>query len=378
MRAKSFIRYTCVFVLCALGLAYIHGPAIVANWHATQWEDGKFFSYNAAEIHSLMDCFRKHDADPELYRPLSANIYYFLCGNKVEFYHGVNVLFLLLNSLLLYRLATLFLGPWWAGLPAVLFCTRYAPIEIVLHTCEFQELLPVSFVLLSVDLFIRCRRNRDVRLLACSALTFCLALLSKEPTVILPGLLLTWGWLFDERDEIWEWLVHPAIAVVWLTLYFFVIPRSGIYPTNFSVLNALRHYAAYVLTFPNWMTRFGDQIMPPRIADAAGTRVAQALVAILAGVDLALVAFRRWRVLAFGLAWFFIATLPYAVLDDRLFMRYSYLGHAGLALCIGVAAKGLFDEAFTNYFRAKRRTVATLASADPTVMRTAAPFCLRS
>ena len=41
------------------------------------------------------------------------------------------------------------------------------------------------------------------------------------------------------------------------------------------------------------------------------------------------------RVAAFGLIWFWVATAPYAVLADRLFMRYSYFGHAGLAVALG-------------------------------------------
>jgi len=41
------------------------------------------------------------------------------------------------------------------------------------------------------------------------------------------------------------------------------------------------------------------------------------------------------RLVAFGFAWFLIATLPFTIFEDRLFMRYSYLGHAGLALCVG-------------------------------------------
>ena len=41
------------------------------------------------------------------------------------------------------------------------------------------------------------------------------------------------------------------------------------------------------------------------------------------------------RLVAFGFAWFLIVTAPYAIFADRLFMRYGYLGHAGLALCVG-------------------------------------------
>jgi hypothetical protein len=70
-------------------------------------------------------------------------------------------------------------------------------------------------------------------------------------------------------------------------------------------------------------------------------------MACLAAVDVALLVAARWRphlvgpsarVAAFGLLWFFAGTAPFVVLADRLFMRYSYFGHAGLAIAAGAAA----------------------------------------
>ena len=34
------------------------------------------------------------------------------------------------------------------------------------------------------------------------------------------------------------------------------------------------------------------------------------------------------RITAFGLGWFLIATLPVTIFEGRLFLRYSYFGHA--------------------------------------------------
>jgi hypothetical protein len=50
---------------------------------------------------------------------------------------------------------------------------------------------------------------------------------------------------------------------------------------------------------------------------------------------------RTGRVAAFGLAWFFAATAPFAILADRLFIRYSYFGHAGLAIAAGGVVSGV-------------------------------------
>ena len=51
-------------------------------------------------------------------------------------------------------------------------------------------------------------------------------------------------------------------------------------------------------------------------------------------------ALRRYKpdaVFAFGLVFFAIAITPYAALENRNYIRYGYLGHAGVALCAGVA-----------------------------------------
>ena len=36
--------------------------------------------------------------------------------------------------------------------------------------------------------------------------------------------------------------------------------------------------------------------------------------------------------------WFLLAAAPYVVLQDRLFMRYSYFAHAGLAVALAALA----------------------------------------
>jgi hypothetical protein len=84
--------------------------------------------------------------------------------------------------------------------------------------------------------------------------------------------------------------------------------------------------------------------MPPRVVELAES---PAMVLVMAAlIALFVVALMRarlrpsatsapTRVAALGFAWFVMATAPFAVLADRLFMRYSYAGHAGLALSVG-------------------------------------------
>ena len=341
--------YLLVITLCVAGLAATHGTRIVDNWHTPQWEDAAFFQHNAEQVHSLWDCFAKTGVWPGRYLPLTTNLYYYVgakaWSNRVEAYHFVNLLFLILNAMLLYRLAENLVGAWWAMIPAVLFASRLAMVEVVLHTCEFQGLFYSFFTILSADLFIRSRKSSSARLLVLSAVTFGLALLSKEAAAVLPAILIVYGRLFDDKPYGRPYWVHPIIAVAWAILFVLMLPahnQSDGMANDFSIFNLLRNYSAYGLVFSNWMlTPLQDFVMPISIAGLAAkmnVRLLMGALIILEGVALVFPRYLKTdglRLVAFGFAWFLIVTAPYAIFADRLFMRYGYLGHAGLALCVG-------------------------------------------
>jgi len=357
--------YFLVTALCIVGLAAAHGSRIIDNWHQPQWEDGMFFQHNAAQIHSVLDCFDKPGVWHGLYRPLTTNLYFYVgrkaLNNRVEAYHFINLMFVILNAVLLYRLAVSFLGPWWAMMPAVLFASRLAMVEVVLHTCEFQGLLYAFFTILSVDLFIRSRESDRTRLLTLSALAFCLALFSKESAIVLPAILIVYGRLFGDRVTSRPYLVHPIIALSWVILFIFAIrPMFDNQPTgfayDFSVSNVMHNYAAYFLDFSNWiLCPLQDYVMPARVSALADKLYVRLLLIVLIISEIVVCLFPRFlkaqdlRLAAFGLAWFLIATLPFTIFAGRLFMRYSYLGHAGLALCIGAMLRGTIRLFGTHY-----------------------------
>jgi|HubBroStandDraft_6_1064221.scaffolds.fasta_scaffold05246_4 hypothetical protein len=362
-RLSRSLRYFLVTALCVGGLAAAHGTRIVDNWHAPQWEDAAFFEHNDEEVHSLWDCFAKTGVWPGRYLPLTTNLYYYVgakaWSNRVEAYHSVNLLFLILNAVLLYRLAENLVGAWWAMIPAVLFASRLAMVEVVLHTCEFQGLFYSFFTILSADLFIRSRKNSGTRLLVLSAVTFVLALLSKEAAVVLPAILIVYGRLFDDKPYSRPYLVHPIIAVTWAILFVLMLPahnQSNGMVNDFSIFNLLRNYSAYGLVFSNWiLTPLQDFVMPRSIAGLAAKMhmlVLMGALIILEGAALLFPGYLKAdgpRLVVFGFAWFLITTLPFTIFADRLFMRYGYLGHAGLALCVG----GLV-ESIVRWFSTRR------------------------
>ena len=191
--------YALVAVLCTAGLAAVHGTRIVDNWHTPQWEDAAFFQHNATQIHSLWDCFAKTGVWPGRYLPLTTNLYYYVgaqaWSNRVEVYHFVNLLFLILNAMLLYRLAENLVGvvvgndPRGAvrvapgdGRSGTAHLRVSGPLRSVLHDPLSRFVIPLAQELQHSPVGAICRDLRS-------------GSADKEAAAVLPAILIVYGWL---------------------------------------------------------------------------------------------------------------------------------------------------------------------------------------
>lgn len=357
-RSHAAPRALAAAAVVLVAFAFVHGGRVVDNLHRTHWEDAAFFRYDAAHVRSLVDAFTQPGLWPGLYRPLTTNLYYHLggvlFGHRVEAYHAVNAALVLANGLLLFLLARRVMGAW-SLLPAALFVSREAQVEVVTNTCEFQVLASVTCSLGAAWLLARARAaapERRVRLVAASAGAFAAALLCKESAVILPAVLLGYAWLLGDRRRALAAAVapHAAVAAAWAALFvtvFRTVNRQR--PTGFAYRptldNALTSYAAHLLDFLNpVVVPIDDLALPPRVLALASSGAAHVGLVLLALASVALATLRlrlppRAQAPAaaalFGLGWFAAATAPFVLFENRLYMRYSYFGHAGLAWFAG-------------------------------------------
>ena len=375
------IAIAAVAVLLAFSL--VHGSRFLENLSVVHWEDIAFARHNAANIHSLRDCFTQRPLWPGLYRPLTTNLYYYLGGvvfdNRIEVYHCINAFLYLANALLLYFICRRLLPGWWALVPPVLFVSRLSHVEVIINTCEFQTLLAVCLSLTAIWLFMSARQmprqSPKSRLLyTISLVCYVLALLSKETALVLPAILLAYGLMYDKRRA---WRLYAALAAVtagYILLFRYVLRGVTDYePTGFSFNTGLNHilagFASYLLAFINLVTyRLESVVMVPAIPGLAASWPARALFAAACAVCAAYMALRaaagggpppdiergqvnlqnrgadgtspgKYRLwgdaMAWGFAFFVAASSPYVILKSRLFMRYGYAGHAGLAIAAG-------------------------------------------
>jgi len=343
-----------------------HGPHLWRNLPKHHWEDFRHFRHNRDEVHSLRDCFVKRSAwagAEATYRPLSANLYYFagrtLFGNRPEAYHVLDAATHLVGGLLLYLLGRELLPDVPALLPPVLFVSRTAHEQDIAYTSNFDTLSYAALCLLGLFLFVRARRRERRAGEVAGVAAFAVALLCKEAAIAWPALVTLYGWIFDRASAWRKYVAGWAVAGAWALAY----PRivHALYPAeqprfafDFHPAGLLDRYAAYLLTFANTLVPPVDPegagwAMPPHVARLAATETGIVLAAVLVALTAGIVLLARLRpghlgeagrVVAFGLGWFIVSTAPFLAFADRLFMRYGYLGHAGIALALGGVAAG--------------------------------------
>lgn len=366
-RQRRLVDHGVALVVIAAALALAHGVRITTNWGQPHWEDQLFFQHEQTYIQHIGDCFR-HPLWPGLYRPLSSTCYYYLVGQltdqRIQAHHLINVLFYATNGLLLYHLCRRWMGRRWALLPGALFVSRYAHAEVVTNTVEFQVLLPTFFALLTVVFFLQGSDQSDNGWYGgwygLAGVTFALALLSKETFVVLPAILWLERWLWRRNGSAAGIIGVSMVALGWGMLFaLFLRGMAGQTATGFGYTLApaeiIRNYTAYFLAFANLLTRAPDTLTMPanvlRLADAPAIQIGFCLLCVTAAGALIWLrqrppgGYHSIRMVGFGLLFFLISAAPFVILVDRLFMRYAYWAHAGLAIAAGAALQALLQAA---------------------------------
>jgi len=358
VRRRPWRDYALALALVLAAVALVHGARIQSNFHRHHWEDWRFMRNARLEILNPLQCFTRPGPWPGLYRPLSANCYYLFgrvaFGNRVEVLHVVNVVIFVVNALLLFAIARRLLPPPWTFLPPVLFASRAGHFQVLTQTSEIQALLSSFFAFLAILWLLEPDETETERRLALALTALALALLCKESVIVVPAILAVHAGL-SRRSQLARSRVTPwAIVAAWVVL--FVVARrfvGGNEPTGFgydwSPAIGVR-YAAYFLSFFNLMTLPIDSIeMPTRVLAWARQPWALAAVALVGAAAAAVLLRARRaapgdgaRAFTFGVAWFVLGMAPFVVFADRLFVRYTYFGHAGLALAAAGGTRVLY------------------------------------
>ncbi len=318
------------------------------------------------DIKFLPDIFSKNvwgfqRAVSNYYRPLMHTIYmidYHIFGLRPWGFHLVNVLFHAANSILVFFITSKlfkkssplpdYSGSTFAAPPfiaALLFAVHPIHTEAVAWIGAVTDVSYAFFFLLSFYGYITSDTDIRKRNYILSVVSFSLALLCKEPAATLPVILAAYDFAFSRKGERFSERAKRYIPYFIVLGGYFIVrinTLGGFAPskahTELStyqyVINVLPLFAQYIgkLLLPVNLNAF---ITLSPIASLMEVKGIIALAAAIAYIGFGIIAFRRNRMVFFGLMLIAVPLLPVLYIpglgESPLAERYLYLPSVGFA-----------------------------------------------
>jgi Tfp pilus assembly protein PilF len=294
-----------------------------------------------------------------------------LFGTGARVYHGVNVFFHVLNTLLLFFLFWKMTRAFWRSLlVAALFALHPVNVESVAWVAEQKNVLNTFFWLLTLLGYWFYAKRPGVGRYALVLALLCLALLSKPMVVTLPLVLLLldcWplGRLRFEPGRAWAWPdTKRALLLVLEKAPFFLIIGVYIFKFYFSLQIhdqivswdvrplALRLEHAAV----SYVVYLAQAVLPQNLAIFHPYPVsvplwkAAAALAVLAGVTYAVLArLKTAPYLAAGWFWFVVTLVPVSGIIQggqwpAYAWRWAYVPYIGLFAALSWGSQALMEK----------------------------------
>lgn len=250
---------------------------------------------------------------------------YVAWGTDAFGYHLTNIILHALNSFLVFLLASRVIHNRWGGIAAgLLFALHPIHADSVAWIPDRTDVLSALFYFASATFFVLYRQRARQFYGTLAVIAFALAIGTKENTVALPLVLLTYDLLFSFRARQWKILV--AQIPYWLVLGAYVAARFfflGEFGRNTG--GGLMSYG--VELFFEFYTM---ALAAPFIADMN----LPLLITTLGMAIVTLVIYRTRAAVWFGAAWIAFSLLP-AISAAHVAPRLAYTPSAGLALGLG-------------------------------------------
>jgi hypothetical protein len=305
---------------------------------------------------------------------LSLLLNYTVSGLNVVGWHIFNISTHIANSFFVYLLLL-----WTLTLPALgvryserarrmalfgglLFAVHPVQTEAVTYIISRTELIATFFYLATFLFFIRGTTTKKFSYYIGAFFMALLAMGSKEWAVTLPAMILLYDFLFLSGSKMqpllsrwkahilvmlsWSWLIYNMSTTKMSGAGFSVVGTNNITPWNylFTSFNVLWTYIRLLFLpinqnldyeYPMAMTLFEF----PTILSFIGH-------ILVAGAALWLYAKKRWTLIPFGVAWFYITLSPtqsFVPILDKIFEHRVYLPSIGFFIFFIAAFEGVFE-----------------------------------
>jgi tetratricopeptide (TPR) repeat protein len=286
------------------------------------WDDNNLIKYNTyiknwSKFPALLGTNIAAGAGKKysLYRPLQMITYildYSFWRFDVRGYHLTNILLHILVGLSIYRLINiLFTDNLLAALCSILFVVHPIHTEAVAYISGRSDPLALLFLLLCFIFYIKYYHTERISFYILMLLTYILALLSRETSLILPLLLLLYHYYFKKKVKSNAFLSILGIVFVYILLRITVF-RDLLAGYNTTLLQRI---PGFFVAITNYLRIL---FLPVDLHMEYGNKLfyfsqPQAMLGIFILLSLMFVIFSKRnsnKLLSFSLSWFLISLLP--------------------------------------------------------------------
>jgi len=278
--------------------ALIKDNVNIRNWRNI----GNFFVNDSTNV-----------AKPAFYRPFQMVTYaadYSVWKLNSRGYHLTNILLHTLAALLLYWLISiLYRDALIALLASMFFVVHPIHSEAVAYISGRSDSLAAIFMLLSFVFYIKRVRTGKIRFCILMILSYIGALLSRETALILPLLLLTYHYVFEDKIRFMEFSYFLIVTFIYIVLLVFILPPGNFYTAFFQRLPgffvAIASYIRLLILPIHLHMGYGIKLF--NLTDPKAVAGIMTLVFLLFYV---LKNKGRKGITIFSISWFLIALLP--------------------------------------------------------------------
>ncbi len=271
-------------------------------------------------------------------------------------FHLTNLLFHISVTIGVYFLTYSILKEKWTSFfTAILYATHPIHTEAVSIIAHRQELLAMLFMLLGLIFYIKQKTANNYLFSIISCIFFAISLGAKEVAFVFPLLLLLYDIYFGkEKLKIKNYLPFLIVFGIFLVLFSIPSPRwnfkiSGFDAVSFGhALSGNRTYASILVTQLKGFALYLKLLIFPHPLNIDyyfpiynsilhdGFLIYLMLFLLI--IFLAVITYKRYKTISFGLAWFLINLLPVLnILPKTYFVaeRYLYIPSFGFCLIVG-------------------------------------------
>lgn len=358
-------RFDIRFILC---LIIIIGAIVFNNALKNDfvWDD-EFFIEKNTYIRSLKFIpayFTKKEAlaegvlSGENYRPFlpfSYAIDYCFWKLNPFGYHLTNVVFHIINALLVFYLVLLITKDRFVGFfSSLIFLTHPVQTEAVAWASGRADVLFLFFFLFAFIMYIRHQESGHPIFLGISLFLFLCGLFSKEMTATLPFILILYDWIYGKKETLGARLIRYLPFFLILELFVMVryvilgrLSQTGYFAGSFyaTFLTMVKGVAYYIrlLFYPVGLCP--DYLTFPQADSLKDFHVLLSFGVIIGFIALSIFLRKKLKHVTFGILLFFISLLPVMnIIPIKILIaeRFLYLPIIGFALAIAVLLRFLY------------------------------------